>query len=95
MSYNIDAQSMTAQSMMQQQYDGKKYICGPWLKGKRGGAWNMVFKPAFENALRSQKDQFNTLHDHMITETSLGAANGPGHPAGAGLAALAFQSQQA
>lgn len=91
----MDQQALQAQSMMQQQFDGKKYICGPWIKGKRGGPWNQIFKPAFENALRAQKDNFNTMHDHMVTETALGAQHGPAHPAGAGLQAIAFQSTQA
>ena len=83
------------QSTIQANFDAKKYICGPWLKGARGGPWALVFKPAFEDALRSKTDNFSSLYEHIVTETAFGAANGPAHPAGAGLAALEVQSRAA
>ena len=84
------------QSAIQANFDAKKYICGPWLKGARGGPWALVFKPAFEDALRSKTDQFSSLYEHIVTETAFGAANGFPHPGpGGGLATLNFQSQAA
>ena len=80
------------QTTMQANFDAKKYICGPWLKGARGGPWTLVFQPAFENALRGKTDQFSSLHDHIVTERGVGSANGPAHPAGAGMAMAAFSS---
>ena len=61
---------------MQQNFDAKKYICGGWL-GATGGPWNLVFKPAFENALRKESDNISSFHDFIITETDVGGANGP------------------
>ena len=80
------------QTTMQANFDAKKYICGPWLKGARGGPWTLVFQPAFENGLRGKTDQFSSLHDHIVTEMGVGSANGPNHPAGAGMAMAAFSS---
>ena len=62
------------QTSMQANFDAKKYICGPWLKGARGGPWSLVFQPAFENALRAKTDQFSSLHDHIVTERGVGSA---------------------
>ena len=83
------------QSAVQANFDAKKYLCGPWLRGARGGPWNLVFKPSFENAMRTQTDSFSSLHDHFISETGVGAANGIAHPAGQGMQALGMQSQMA
>ena len=83
------------QTSMQANFDAKKYLCGPWLRGARGGPWNLVFKPSFEDAMRTQTDAFTSLYEHFVTETGVGAANGAGHPAGAGLFALGMQSQMA
>ena len=84
-----------AQSAIQANFDAKKFLCGPWLNGARGGPWTQVFKPAFENAMRKEKDSFATLYNHFISETGVGAHNGVAHPAGGGaLAALNFQSVQ-
>ena len=80
------------QTAMQANFDAKKYICGPWLKGARGAPWSLVFQPAFENGLRGKTDQFSSLHDHIVTEMGVGSANGPNHPAGAGMAMAAFSS---
>ena len=80
------------QTSMQANFDAKKYICGPWLKGARGGPWSLVFQPAFENALMAKTDQFSSLHDHIVTERGVGSANGPAHPGGAGMAMAAFSS---
>ena len=91
----MDLAQISEQSAIQANYDAKKFICGPWLKGRRGGPFTQVFKPAFEDALRGKNDNFSSLHEHIITETAVGAANGPAHPAGGGLAALNFQSQSA
>ena len=52
----------------------------------------MVFKPSFEEALRKQTDNFSSLREHFVSETGYGARHGHAHPAGAGLAALSFQS---
>ena len=81
---------------MQANFDAKKYACGPWL-GEQGGPFDLIFKPAFETVLRSKAytDNFASLHQHFVSETSYGARNGPPHPAGAGLAALGVQSQMA
>ena len=86
---------MSAQSASQANFDAKKYICGPWLKGARGGPWQQVFKPAFEEALRKETDNFSSLYEHFVTQTAYGAANGIAHPGGAGLAAVGFQSNAA
>ena len=96
MDFQQELQAQATQTQMQANYDAKKYICGPWVKGARGGPWNVVFKPAFENALRKEHDNFCTSYEHFITETGVGAANGVAHPAGGGaLAALNFSSVQA
>ena len=73
-----------AQSAIQANFDAKKFLCGPWLNGARGGPWTQVFKPAFENAMRKEKDNFATFYNHFISETGVGAHNGVAHPAGAG-----------
>lgn len=83
------------QQTIQSNFDAKKYICGPWLKGARGGPWALVFKPAFEDALRGKTDSFSSLYEHIVTETAFGSVNRPAHPAGAGLASLQIQSQAA
>lgn len=76
-------------------YDAKRYpVCAPW-SGKRGISWTRVFKPQFEDGLRKHTDSFNSLHEFLVEETDYGGVNGPAHPAGAGLAALGFQSQAA
>ena len=76
-------------------YDAKKFpVCAPW-DGARGPSWVRVFKTNFENGLRTQTDNFSSLHEFLVTETDYGGANGPPHPGGAGMAALAFQSQAA
>ena len=86
---------IATQSSQQANFDAKKYICGPWIKGARGGPWTQVFKPSFEAALRGKTDSFSSLYEHIVTETCYGGANGPPHPAGQGLAALGVQSQAA
>ena len=70
-------------------YDAKKFICAPW-NGKRGPAWSRYFKPDFENALRMQKDSFNSIHQ-TLEGLDFGGwqAAAPAHIAGAG--ALAAQ----
>ena len=83
-----DVVQQNAQAAAQANFDAKKYICGPWLKGARGGPWDLVFKPSFEEALRKQTDNFSSLHEHFVSETGYGARHGHAHPAGAGLAAL-------
>ena len=62
------------QTSMQANFDAKKYLCGPWLRGARGGPWNLVFKPSFEDAMRTQTDAFTSLYEHFVTETGVGAA---------------------
>ena len=86
---------MTNQSSAQANYDAKKFICAPWLRGARGGPWTQVFKPAFEEALRKQVDSFSSLYEHIVTQTAYGAANGPAHPGGAGMQTTAFNSRAA
>ena len=62
-------------------YDAKKFkICCPW-NNKRGAAWTLVFKPAFEDGCRAQVDQFASWHQMMVTETDFGGRYGPNHPA--------------
>ena len=76
-------------------YDAKKFpVCAPW-DGARGPSWVRVFKVNFENGLRTQTDIFSSLHEFLVTETDYGGVNGPAHPGGAGMAAIAFQSQAA
>ena len=76
-------------------YDAKKFpVCAPW-DGARGPSWVRVFKVNFENGLRTQTDNFSSLHEFLVTETDYGGVNGPAHPGGAGMAAIAFQSQAA
>lgn len=91
----VETAQIANQASAQANFDAKKYVCGPWLKGARGGPWQQVFKPAFEEALRRQVDNFSSLHEHFVTQTGYGAANGPNHPGGAGLAAVSFQSNAA
>ena len=91
MNPQLEIQAQAKQSTIQQNYDAKKYICGGWL-GATGGPWNLVFKPAWEEALRKQGDNFASYYDYLIPENDHGGANGPAHPAGAGLAAVNFQS---
>ena len=52
---------------MDNTYDAKKYKCQPWY-GARGPTWVQNFKPAFENVLRGEKDNFS---DRLLHE--------PGH----------------
>ena len=71
-------------------YDAKKYICPPWI-GKRGPPFLRRFKPAFENALKLQHDNFSTFYQHLYGQDFGGwAVNAPVHIAGAG--ALAAQN---
>ena len=81
--------------MLQSNFDAKKFICGPWLRGAPGGPFNLVFVKAFESALLKETDNFASLHAHVVTETAVGARLGPNHPAGAGMGALGMQSQMA
>ena len=71
-------------------YDARKYKCKPWL-GARGPTWVRGFKPAFENALKGEKDQFSSIHQ-FLNGTDFGGwvAGAPPHIAGAG--ALAAQN---
>ena len=88
----VEQLNVERQMQSQANYDAKKYICAPWLGGARGGPWTEVFKPAFEEALRTQTDSYGTLHQHIVTETSYGAANGPAHPGGqAGISSAALE----
>ena len=65
-------------------YDARKYkVCAPW-HGQRGPAWTLVFKPSFENGLRTHKDKFATYYNFLVTQNDFGGANGPAHPGGAG-----------
>ena len=91
----MEQQHIASQTASQANYDAKKYICGPWIAGRTGGPWNEVFEPHFLDALRGKKDHFTSYYAHFVSETGVGAANGPAHPAGAGLVALSFQSRQA
>ncbi len=76
-------------------YDAKKFpVCAPW-DGAKGPSWVRVFKVNFENGLRTQTDNFSSLHEFLVTETDYGGVNGSAHPGGAGMAAIAFQSQAA
>ena len=68
-----EAAQQAKQAAMQANYDAKKFPCGPWLDGARGGPWIHVFKPAFENAMREKTDQFSSLYEHFISETAYGA----------------------
>ena len=79
MNPQLEVQAQAKQSAIQQNYDAKKYICGGWL-GATGGPWNLVFKPAWEEALRKQGDNFASYYDYLISETDHGGANGPAHP---------------
>eukprot|EP00966_Prymnesium_polylepis_P154555 3568723-Prymnesium_polylepis.1 len=88
-----DAQQ--AQAILQSNFDAKKFICGPWLRGAPGGPFNLIFLKAFESALLTQTDNFASLHAHVVTETAIGARLGPNHPGGAGMGALGMQSQMA
>ena len=81
--------------MLQSNFDAKKFICGPWLRGAPGGPFNLIFLKAFESALLTQTDNFASLHAHVVTETAVGARLGPNHPGGAGMGALGMQSQMA
>ena len=72
-----EAAQQAKQAAMQANYDAKKFPCGPWLDGARGGPWVHVFKPAFENAMREKTDQFSSLYEHFISETAYGARRGP------------------
>ena len=65
-------------------FDAKKYICAPW-HGKRGPTWFRIFKPAFENALKSKKDNFSSLYQHL-KGTDFGGwdPTAPAHIAGGG-----------
>ena len=76
---------------MDNTYDAKKYKCQPWY-GARGPTWVRNFKPAFENVLRGEKDNFSNLHQFVITGLDFGgwAPAAPPHIAGAG--ALAAQN---
>ena len=87
-----EAAQQAKQAAMQANYDAKKFPCGPWLDGARGGPWIHVFKPAFENAMRERTDQFSSLYEHFISETAYGARRGPAHPQGNGLASLNISS---
>ena len=87
-----EAAQQAKQAAMQTNYDAKKFPCGPWLDGARGGPWIHVFKPAFENAMRERTDQFSSLYEHFISETAYGARRGPAHPQGNGLASLNISS---
>ena len=61
-------------------YDAKKFpVCAPW-DGARGPSWVRVFKVNFENGLRTQTDNFSSLHEFLVTETDYGGVNGPAHP---------------
>ena len=93
--YANEMAQMQEQSSAQANFDAKKFICAPWIKGARGGPWTELFKPSFEEALRKQTDSFASLYQHIVTQTAYGAANGPVHPAGAGLAAINVQSTAA
>ena len=76
-------------------YDAKKYqVCFPW-KGQRGPEWSRFFKPAFEDGLHRHTDNFSSLHQFLVTQDDYGGANGPPHPAGAGMGALGVQSTSA
>ena len=88
-----EQQMLDKQSAMQANFDGKKFICGPWL-GDRGGAFELIFRPYFETALMKIVN-ISTLYQHICDETAVGSANGPAHPAGAGLVAQGWLSQQA
>ena len=59
-----DVVQQNAQAAAQANFDAKKYICGPWLKGARGGPWDLVFKPSFEEALRKIK-AVNIIYDDL------------------------------
>eukprot|EP00966_Prymnesium_polylepis_P175526 4062337-Prymnesium_polylepis.1 len=74
-----------------EEYDTKKYTaCRPWY-GKKGPTW-FIFKPAFEEALHKVCDNFSSLHQHMVTQTDVGGANGPALPAAAAMPSLNFQA---
>ena len=45
--------------------------------------------------LHKETDAFNSLHQFLVAQDDFGGANGPAHPAGAGLAALNVQSNAA
>ena len=75
----MEQQHIADQTACQANYDAKKYICGPWLHARTGGPWELVFKPAFLDALRGKKDNFSSLFAHFVTETGVGAAHGPAH----------------
>ncbi len=84
---------ITRQQQLQANYDSKKYICAPWLSGARGGPWSLVFKPAFENALRTQTDNFSSLFQHIVSETAYGSRYGTAHPGGqAGITSTAAEA---
>lgn len=69
-------------------YDAKKYKCAPW-QGQRGPLWARLFKPAFENALRAEKDNFSNLHQWLHGMDFGGwSVNAPPHIAGGGGAAV-------
>tara|TARA_B110000037_G_C17124042_1_gene507194 strand:+ start:176 stop:5869 length:5694 start_codon:yes stop_codon:yes gene_type:complete len=92
MDFAYEKSQIASQAAAQANFDAKKYICGPWLKGARGGPWTEVFKPSFEEALRKITDNFSSQYEHLVTQTAYGGANGPAHPAGTGLAAINVQS---
>ena len=67
-------------------YDARKYkVCAPWY-GQRGPAWTLLFKPSFENGLRTFKDKFTNYHNFLVPQTDYGGANGLAHPGGVGAA---------
>ena len=92
MDFAYEKSQVASQAAAQANFDAKKYICGPWLKASRGGPWTEVFKPNFEEALRKITDNFSSQYEHFVTQTAYGAAYGPAHPNGGGLAAMNFQS---
>ena len=74
-----------------QNYDARRFKCAPW-HGNRGHTWTREFKPAMENVFRGERDNFNNLHQYVITGKDFGGwhAQAPAHIAGAG--ALAAQN---